>query len=121
SLRQRLRGALAGEDGDGIDDGVERVSRYRVAEVSLGIGEGESFECIVEQLSSSWSGPGCSGLPCALLLSQPRLKLLPRVLSLLGGNRFLVEFYSASSSAVSTRATIDGTSEGGCDEKSNLP
>ena len=48
AVGKRAGGALAGEDRDGIDDGVARIAGDGVAEVALGIEQAEAGEGVVE-------------------------------------------------------------------------
>jgi hypothetical protein len=48
AVGERAGGALAGEDRDGIDDGVARVAGDGIADMALGVEQAETGEGIVE-------------------------------------------------------------------------
>src|SRR6185437_8819002 len=118
--RQGSGAALAGEDGEAVDDDVERVARDREAEMFFGVEQCEALEGFVEESADAGVLARARGPASQLLLLAPLLERGAGGVDLLGGDGLVVELDAGAPTAIGARPVVERARPGLGDEPQDL-
>ena len=117
---QGAEATLGLEDGDALDDDVERVARDGDTEVALRVEELELLEGVIEESAHPWVLSRQGGQSRAVLLLATLIERGARCVDLLSGDGLVVELDAGASPAIVARAMVEGARPGLRDERKDL-